>query len=499
MQIHRRERVLLVYPRYPDTFWSFKYALKYIRRKAAFPPLGLLTVASMLPPEWEVRLIDQNVRKLTDSHIQWADMVWLSAMEVQKEGVKEVVARVRKAGKPIVAGGPMFTANHRTYEGIDHLVLDEAEVTLPLFLRDLLKGAPKPVYSSDERPDLSRTPVPRWDLIRMRDYGTFLVQFSRGCPFNCEFCDIAMINGRAPRTKSVPRMMAELQAVLDRGYRGSVFIVDDNFIGNRRSVKELLKAMVLWQAEHGSPFTFLTEASVDIADDEELMDLMVKAGFNKVFLGIETPDKDSLRECGKYQNIRVDLRSSILRVQRKGMQVMGGFIVGFDNDNGSIFKRQLDFIQTTGITTAMVGLLNAPPGTALWTRLKKEGRLVGEATGSNTDGSLNFVPIMDKEELLAGYRKLVRTLYSYKNYYRRADLFLKEYYRPGSRGRVTGRDVLAFFRSVLRIGVFSTASFHYWKLILKTLAFRRYAFPMAVELAIYGHHFKRLSRHLLMT
>lgn len=493
-----KRRILLVYPKYPDTFWSFRYALKYIRRKAAFPPLGLLTIASMLPKEWEVRLVDQNVRKLTDAHLKWSDMVWLSAMEVQKEGVREVVAHARKVGRPVVAGGPMFTANHRDYEGIDHLILDEAEVTLPQFLRDLQNGTPMSVYSSDERPDLGRTPIPRWDLIRLKDYGTLLIQFSRGCPFNCEFCDIAMINGRFPRTKTVSRMIAELQAVLDRGYRGSVFIVDDNFIGNRRSVKELLREMVRWQEGHGRPFTFLTEASVDIADDEELMDLMVLAGFNKVFLGIETPDRDSLKECGKFQNLRNDLSTSILRVHRKGMQVLGGFIVGFDNDTPSIFQRQLEFIQSTGITTAMVGLLNAPPGTALWKRLKREGRLIGESTGSNTDGTLNFIPRMDREELVTGYRKLVSTLYSYKNYYKRADLYLK-HYRPGSRGRISGKDIAAFFRSVLRIGVFSTASFYYWRLILKTLVLRRYAFPMAVEIAIYGHHFNRLSTDLFKT
>jgi radical SAM superfamily enzyme YgiQ (UPF0313 family) len=490
-------RVLLVYPKYPDTFWSFRYALKFVHRKASFPPLGLLTIASLLPKKWELRLADLNLWPLKDQDIEWADQVWISAMEVQKESVKAIVEKVKEHGKTIVAGGPMFTTSYEKYDGIDHLVLDEGEVTIPMFLKDLKNRRKlKAVYASKERPSLDNVPIPRWDLIDFNDYQSLLIQYSRGCPFNCDFCNIAILNGRAPRTKSAAQTIKEVQSIYDIGYRGNIFFVDDNFIGNRRSVRSMLRDLIEWQKEHRFPFTFLTEASVDLSDDDELLNLMVGANFNKVFLGIETPDRDSLKECNKLQNAHRDLEASIEKIHKSGLQVMGGFIVGFDNDNLGTFDRQIDFIQRTGITTAMVGLLNAPPGTPLWNRLKGEGRLIGEATGSNTDGTVNFVPKMDREELIKGYKRLIKTIYSYKNYYKRVDKYLK-YYRPKSRGRIKVRDVMAFFRSVVWIGIFSTAAIHYWKMIVKTIAVRRHAFPMAIELAIYGLNFKKTANKLL--
>ncbi|MFO8050702.1 MAG: DUF4070 domain-containing protein [Thermoplasmatota archaeon] len=486
-------RILMVYPSYPDTFWSFKYAMKFIHRKASFPPLGLLTVASIMPDKYELRLVDMNIKKLKDEDIEWSDMVFISAMEVQKESVKEVVSRCRTMGKKIVAGGPLFTTQPEEIQGIDHLVLDEAETTLPAFLNDMDSNDLKRIYSSKQRPDVKKVPVPSWDLMDHDDYATMLVQYSRGCPYNCEFCDIPFLNGRVPRTKEPKQMIRELQSLYDMGWRKSVFFVDDNFIGNRKEVKRMLPELIKWQKEHGYPFTFLTEASMDLSDDDELMELMVEANFNKVFLGIETPDPEGLKECKKFQNIKRDMVESVRTIQEKGMEVMGGFILGFDSDTNSIFQSQIDFIQNSGIVTAMVGLLNAIPETPLWERLSREGRIRGESSGSNTDGTINFVTKMDRNELLKGYKEVISTIYSPKEYYRRIDTFLKNY-RPKGKQRINLEDVRAFLRSLWRIGVFSRTSPHYWKLIIKTLAFRRRSFPKAMELVIIGHHFQKVAR-----
>ena len=387
-------KALFVYPEYPDTFWSFKHVLKFISKKAAFPPLGLLTVGAMLPGEWQKKLVDLNVRPLEDEHIAWADMVFLSAMIVQKKSAQEIIDRCRAHGKKIVAGGPAFTTQHEDFTGVDHFVLNEAEVTLPLFLADLLKGRLRHVYTSDRRPDVTLTPVPLWSLINTRDYATMAIQYSRGCPYNCEFCDIVIMNGRTPRGKTPAQMRKEFQALYDTGWRKSVFIVDDNFIGNKGAVKKMLPVLLEWQKEHKYPFTLLTEASTDLANDEVLMQMMSRTNFFKVFLGLETPDKESLKECGKFQNTSRDLVKAVHTIHRHGMQVMGGFIVGFDNDTETIFDAQINFIQKIGVVTAMVGMLTALPQTRLWHRLKEEGRLLGDATGENTDGVLNFMPRM---------------------------------------------------------------------------------------------------------
>jgi radical SAM superfamily enzyme YgiQ (UPF0313 family) len=488
-------KILMVYPEYPDTFWSFKYAVKFIHKKASFPPLGLLTVASLLPKEYQVKLIDMNVNQLKEKDIEWADMVFISAMEVQKESVKEVVTRCRSKGKMIVAGGPLFTIQPDLIKGIDHFILDEAETTLPLFLKDLTSKQLKKVYTSKIRPDIKHVPLPSWSLIDHNRYATMLLQYSRGCPFNCEFCDIGFLNGKIPRTKSPEQIIAELQNLYEIGWRKPVFFVDDNFIGNRKEVKQMLPELISWQKEHNYPFTFLTEASMDLADDETLMDMMVEANFTKVFLGIETPNVDSLKECKKTQNVSRDLVTSIRQIQKHGMEVMGGFIVGFDNDTESIFQNQIDFIQKTGIVTAMVGLLNAVPETPLWERLKKEKRLFGEMSGSNTDGTINFIPIMDMEKLKDGYRSIISTIYSPREYYKRIDIFLSHYH-PKSKGKIHFEHIRAFIRSLWRIGILSNSRFYYWKLIIKTFALRRNSFSRAVELAITGHHFQRVARNV---
>lgn len=484
--------LLLVYPKYPDTFWSFKTVLHFVSKKAAFPPLGLMTVAAMLPQEWGKKLVDVNVSELTEEQILWADMVFVSAMIVQKESAQEIISRCKALDKTIVAGGPVFTTQHENFRGVDHFVLNEAEVTLPLFLDDLKNGKPKPMYTSIERPDITKTPLPLWSLIRLNDYATMPIQHSRGCPFNCEFCDIVIMNGNIPRTKTPEQLILEVQALYDAGWKGQVFIVDDNFIGNKANVKKMLPTLIEWQKKHRYPFSFLTEASTNLADDKELMQMMSKANFNKVFLGIETPNIDSLKECGKIQNVSRNLTDTIRTIQQNGMQVMGGFIVGFDSDTESVFDSQINFIQKAGVVTAMVGMLTALPKTRLWNRLKREGRLLSDSTG-NIDANLNFVPKMDKAKLIAGYRKILSTIYSPKFYYSRIETFIKNY-KPTAKGRFSWQNVHSLFESMWQIGILSKARLYYWKLLFKTLFTKVKALPPAIELAVHGLHFEKVAK-----
>jgi len=490
--------VLLVYPEFPDTFWSFKHALKFIRKRASLPPLGLLTVAAMLPAEWGKRLVDLNVRRLRASDLAWADCVFVSAMVVQREAARQVIARCKRAGLTVVAGGPLFTSEHEQFPEVDHFVLNEAEVTLPLFLADIERGAARRVYRTNEFPDLGATPAPLWELADMKRYGSMSVQYSRGCPFDCDFCIVTALLGHQPRTKTATQVVAELDGLYAAGWHGPIFFVDDNFIGNKRLLRDdLLPALIAWrQGKRGLPF--YTEASINLADDPELMALMVQAGFRTVFVGIETPDEESLAECSKIQNRGRNLVEDVKRVQRAGLEVQGGFIVGFDHDTPSIFDRQIAFIQQSGIVTAMVGLLEALPGTRLFERLKGEGRLTGQTTGDNVDGTTNIVPRMDLDALRAGYQRILRTIYAPKHYYARIKTFLREYSPPVSKGRFGFGDVKAFLRSIFRLGVLGSERFQYWKLLVWAFFRRRRAFPVAVTLAIYGHHFRRIcERHVL--
>ncbi|MFH1510513.1 MAG: B12-binding domain-containing radical SAM protein [Candidatus Woesearchaeota archaeon] len=484
-------KALLIYPSCPETFWSFKHVLKFVSRKAAFPPLGILTVASMMPDEWDKRLVDLNVRDLKDEDIIWADYCFISAMMIQKESALSVISRCKVLGKKVVVGGPCFNET-RQFPLVDHFVLNEAEVTLPLFLRGLSEGNLDRVYSSMERPDITKTPAPMWSLINFRDYSTMAVQFSRGCPFDCEFCDIVVMNGRIPRTKTPEQFISEIDDLHNAGWRGTLFIVDDNFLGNKKKVKEMLAVIVDWQKEHKYPFRLFTEASINLADDDDLLNLMRDANFCKVFLGLETPHADSLHECGKLQNINRDLAADIKVIQQHGMQVMGGFIVGFDNDTEKIFDTQINFIQKVGVVTAMVGLLNVLPQTRLWHRLRDENRLMDDCSGANTDGSINFVPKMDRAKLIDGYKRIIGTIYSPKEYYKRINTFVKNY-RPSARGRITLPEWNAFMRSMWMIGIVSRARHLYWKLLVKTWFTNIKAFPVAVELAIIGLHFQKVS------
>jgi radical SAM superfamily enzyme YgiQ (UPF0313 family) len=484
--------VLLVYPRYPDTFWSFKHVLKYIKKKAAFPPLGLLTVASMLPAEWNKKLVDMNVEALEDSVLDWADMLLIGGMLIQKKGALETISRAKALGKVVVAGGPLFT-DYQTFEDVDHFVLNEAEVTLPLFLKDLAAGTPMHVYSSKQKPDLSSTPIPMWSLIDLKKYAAMAVQYSRGCPFDCDFCDIVVMNGRVPRLKGSAQFISELDSLRLAGWHDTVFIVDDNFIGNKASVKKMLPSLIRWQEKYGYPFRFLTEASINLSMDDELMSLMSKANFSKVFLGLETPAESGLKECGKLQNVSVDVVEAVKKIHRNGMQVMGGFIVGFDSDTEGIFEAQIRFIQKIGVVTAMVGVLNAMPHTRLWHRLQSQGRLITESNGHNTAGMVNFEPVMGKSMLVDGYKKIIQAIYSRKNYYRRVNVFISSY-RPTVKNRFSAADFHALVRSIWRIGIVSRSRFLYWKLFFKTLVFKWRALPMAIELAILGMHFAKVAR-----
>jgi radical SAM superfamily enzyme YgiQ (UPF0313 family) len=489
-------KILLVSPATPDTFWSFKHVMRFISRRAAYPPLGLLTVAAMLPRDWQLRLIDLNVTSLSDADFDWADYVFLSGMLIHESSARQVVTRCQARGKTIVAGGPLFAAGENRFPEVRHVVRGEAENIMPSLIADLLADRLQPVYQDPQRPDLAKTPVPRWDLVHFKHYATMPVQLSRGCPFDCEFCDIVATYGRVPRVKAPAQMLRELDALLDAGWNDTIFIVDDNFIGNKVKVKALLRELIVWRARREVRMSFITEASLNLVDDPELLDLMVQAGFKKVFIGLETPSEDSLIECAKVQNTRRDLVAAVNQIHQAGIQVMGGFIVGFDNDTHGIFERQRRFIQEAGVVTAMVGLLTALPATRLFERLKKEGRILRESTGNNLDAILNFVPKLNRDVLVDGYRGLVKHLYSPKVYYRRALTFLQTYRPRGPRVQCPPNEILAFLRSLWVLGVWTRGRREYWKYLTKSLVLYPRAFSEAMNLAIIGHHFRKVAASL---
>lgn len=492
-------KVLLVYPEYPDTYWSFKYSLKFIGKKSNFPPLGLLTVAALMPKDYELKLIDMNVEKLTEKDIINSDIVFISAMLIQKESMDKVLKLCKRLGKPVAAGGPYPTSSYQDIEDADYLVLNEAEITLPHFLHDFENNKAQKIYRTVLKPEITETPAPRFDLIKLDRYSSVSLQYSRGCPFNCEFCDIIELFGRVPRTKTPSQFLHEMEILYQSGYRGSVFIVDDNFIGNKFKVKVLLRAIIRWQNERHFPFLFFTEASVDLAQDDELLNLLKNAGFTMVFLGIETPVEASLLLTHKKQNTKSSLLESVHLIQSKGIEVSGGFILGFDNDPDNIADLQIDFIQKSGICTAMVGLLTALPNTQLYQRLEKEGRLLKLSSGNNTlDLDLNFIPVMPKEKLIAAYQKVIQTVYNPKQYFQRCWTFIRNI--PHSTRTVLGTSTrantisyaLALLRS-LRKQIFSSYGIHYIRFLLKTIIHKPSLFPKAIQMAIYGYHFFKMT------
>ncbi|MCI0493186.1 MAG: B12-binding domain-containing radical SAM protein [Planctomycetes bacterium] len=472
--------------------------MRFVSKRAAFPPLGLLTVAAMLPKSWNLRLVDMDVTRLRDADLRWADYVMVSAMIVHKQSIEEeVIPRCQRMGRTIIGGGPLFTTGHEEFAGKVHAVLGECEEIIADVIHDMETGHLEDTYQSGRGfPDVTNTPVPRWDLVRMRHYATMSIQFSRGCPFDCEFCDITVMNGRKSRNKTPDQMLIELDALVAAGWKGTVFFVDDNFIGNKRQVKEFLRALVQWRARRKPQIDFITEASVNLADDKELLALMVPAGFRSVFLGIETPVPESLKECQKVQNTHGDLAEMVRTIQRGGLQVMGGFIVGFDHDPREIFQLQFDFIQKTGIAVAMVGLLTALPKTRLYQRLLGEGRLDAASTGNNTEGVLNFHPKLDREFLINGYARLMRSLYEPATYYQRVLTFLAEYRPHGPRLRLTLGDLRAFGKSLWIMGVLHRGRLAFWKYLATVLVRHPRKLPPAIALAIHGFHYRMVAKGL---
>jgi radical SAM superfamily enzyme YgiQ (UPF0313 family) len=404
-------RVLLLYPLFPKSFWSFEKTLALVDCKALMPPLGLITVAAILPQSWEFKLVDHNIQEVTESDWDWAELVIISGMIVQKNDMLAQIAAAKSRNKLVAVGGPYATTSPQEVESADFLVLDEGEITLPMFIAAIERGDRSGVFRSAEKPAVTETPIPRYDLLDLTAYDNMSVQFSRGCPFQCEFCDIIVLYGRKPRTKNPQQLLAELECIYDLGWRGAVFMVDDNFIGNKRNVKLLLQELKVWMAEKGYPFGITTEASVDLAQDDELMKLMVECNFKKVFLGIETPDQDSLALTSKFQNTRDPLTESINKITTAGMQVMAGFIIGFDGEKAQAGDRIVQFVEQTNIPLAMFSMLQALPSTALWDRLEKEGRLLNGSANINQTTLMNFVPTRNIEDIATEYVNAFWKLY----------------------------------------------------------------------------------------
>jgi radical SAM superfamily enzyme YgiQ (UPF0313 family) len=492
------KNILLVYPEYLKTFWSFEYVMKILGRKAAYPPLGLLTIASMLPEYWNKRLIDTNTVKLNNSDIAWADYVFISGMIVQKDSAIKIIERVKQAEKPVVGGGPLFTTGTIEPDLVDHLFLGEAEDTINDFIKDSGQNTLKKVYRAQDFPDISNTPVPDWKLINIFSYHSMCLQYSRGCPFNCEFCDVVVLNGRTPRTKTARQVISELDALYNIGWRGSLFFVDDNLIGNKFKLKnEILPAITEWQRSKRYPFIFNTQVSINLSDDEDLMKLMVESGFEKVFVGIETPDETCLEECSKFHNQNRDLVGSVKKLHNFGLEVQGGFIVGFDNDTPAIFQRQIDFIQKSGIVTAMVGLLTALPQTKLHNRLTETNRIVKGSSANNTFlSTLNFIPKMDKKVLFGGYKKILDTIYNPRDYNERIKTFIREYKPPKKkvfRLRIQKFQLRALFGSIWLLGIKGSGRKYFWLLLLWVSVKYPGLFSLAIGHSLAGIHLRSIN------
>jgi radical SAM superfamily enzyme YgiQ (UPF0313 family) len=488
-------KVLFVYPEFPDTYWSFRHAVTFEGKRAAFPPLGLMTVSAMLPADWERKLVDMNVEALWPEDIEWADMVFLSAMIVQNESLEKVVALARSMNKKVVVGGPYVSTSSERMPDADHIFVGEAETTLPEFINDLELGIARRIYEAEERPSLHATPAPDFSIVDLSAYSAMNVQYSRGCPFQCEFCDIIEIYGRVPRTKTNEQMLAELDALKAAGWRGLVFIVDDNFIGNKKNVRLFMPALTQWSRDNEFPFSYITEASVNLAEDEPLLQSMKEAGFRRVFLGIETPVEESLKEAQKGQNTKRNLLDSVRVIQKYGMEVMAGFIVGFDNDPEDIFQRQIEFIRESAIPLAMVGLLSALPDTQLWRRLEKEGRLVGNCSGNNTDATLNFVPVMDRDVLIDGFKSILQNIYSPTEYYNRALDCLAHFHadRIEPRTSTVMADLRSLWKIVKTLGIKDRFRRDFWRYVYNLLRLYPRDFAHGMTLAAMGYHFRQVT------
>jgi len=501
--MRRLKNILLVYPEIPkNTYWSFEYSLRFINRSAALPPLGLITIAALLPGRFALKLVDMNIDPLSQGDLEWADAVFASAMIIQKDSLAAIARMCRKTGTPVVAGGPYPTASCEQIEGVDHFVLGEAESVLHDFMEDFENGTAGRIYRARRKPDITHSVVPRFDLLKMNRYGSMAIQYSRGCPFNCEFCDIWIMYGNKPRLKSAESMVREIDTLYRLGWRGSIFIVDDNFIGNKSRVKkELLPAIKKWENENRFVYQFYTEASINMAADPELMDGMNAVGFDQVFVGIETPSKKSLSKTGKRQNLKCDLLEAVRMIQKHGMEVTAGFILGFDSDTEDIFERQIAFIQAAGIPKAMVGVLAALPGTKLYRRLEKDGRIVdGNLTGSNTHTmQTNVVTTLPPEALKQGYRKVLGTLYDadLKNYFARCETLLARLEGTGYRRRPFHLYEIRALLKSLAVQPFTPYGWQYLKFVARSLVRRPGLLAEAITHAVMGHHFYIITQETL--
>jgi radical SAM superfamily enzyme YgiQ (UPF0313 family) len=503
-------RTLLIYPEFPKTFWSYEKILELVNRKVLLPPLGMVTVAALLPQAWPMKLVDRNVREVTEAEWDWAELVVISGMIVQKADMATQIARAKQRGLPVAVGGPFAssTPDAPELELADFKVLDEGEITLPLFIEAIQRGERSGRFNSGgEKPDVTGTPIPRFDLLEMDAYSEMSVQFSRGCPFQCEFCDIIVLYGRKPRTKEPEQLIAELQRLYDLGWRRSVFLVDDNFIGNKRNVKRLLPALKQWQIEHGYPFSFATEASVDLAADDDLMQMMVECRFESVFLGIETPDEASLETAGKRQNTRSSLDESVDRITSYGLRVMAGFIIGFDGEKQGAGDRIVDFVTRTGIPHAMMGMLQALPNTALWHRLDREARLIQDsaaAKGVNQTNLLNFVPTRPIRDIANEYVDAFSRLYEPHAYIDRVyNYFLKlppQKYKEflvadgkpekgGINDGVNWVDLRALAIVVWRQGFRRSTRFRFWKALYGMARHNPKRFKGFISILAHNEHF----------
>jgi radical SAM superfamily enzyme YgiQ (UPF0313 family) len=494
----KKINVLMIYPKLPVTFWNTSYAFKFSTQKTIQPPLGLLTIAAMMPENYHIKLIDLNVGPLDIDDIKNSDLVFISAMVLHRESFDQLVKLCNLLKVPVVAGGPYPSVFYKEIKGVDHFVLNEAEITLPEFLRDYENGLPNKIYKTDVMADITMSPVPRFDLINVENYYLMPLQFTRGCPHNCEFCDIIEMFGRKPRTKTTEQFIRELDAVYQTGFKGELFIVDDNFVGNKNKTKELLRAIIAWQKEHDMPFELETQSGMELSKDDELLDLMAAANFCRVMIGFETPEISTLQFIGKKQNISSDPVESVKKIMRRGIMALGTFIVGFDTDDKKTFDRQIDFIQSSFIPVAGYGILKAVPGTRLYQRLEREKRIIDSEnlTGSNEDLSINFVPKMNRDELFEGYKKIVNTIYSPANYFERCFNAMK-LYPAGYKNKMHLRKgfLIPYLKSIILM-TFSSYGYYYLRFLVRCALLNTELMRLASLMTLMGYHYFEAAKFL---